>query len=254
MTLKVSDPDADRCFDPRLVPSLIQISAHAVQEGPTLMTYAHVIRPRNLMWLPAAILMAGGVLAAIGAPLTPNSNAASSSSSTVTATVSPELTVGGTCDDATVTGSVAVNSADTSIGAACSVTVSTNNHTPGVRLKAESDRPTIPALCKNATTTVDCGTAAIAEFADTGTAGEIDMTDGEFGLRPAAGSSCTTSTWVIGTAYGLLPDIDGTAGSTVCTHNMGAAGTYNINYSVDTVAAQESGNYHAAVLWVAEAV
>lgn len=216
------------------------------------MSHAHVIRPRTLMWLPAALLLSWGLLAATGVPLTPNSKAASSSSSTVTATVSPELTVGGTCDDATTTGSVAVASADTSIGAACSVTVSTNNHTPGVRLKAESDRPTTPALCKNATTTASCG--AVASFADTGTAGEIDMTDGEFGLRPAAGSSCTTSTWVIGTSYGLPADTDGTAGSTVCTHNMGAAGTYNINYSVDTLAAQESGAYDAAVLWVAEAV
>ena len=218
------------------------------------MSHAHVIRPRNLMWLPAAILMAWGVLAAAGVPLTPTSGAATSTS-VVTATVSPELTIGGTCDDAITTGTVSVNSADVSIGGACTVTFSTNNHVPGIRLRAESDRPSTPALCKNLITTATCG--AVATFTDGLVAGQADLPDGGFGLLLNATSTCTTSagSWAIGTAYGLPADIDGTAGATACAQQaMGAGGSFNLSYRVDTLAAQQSGDYGASVLWLVEAI
>ena len=48
-------------------------------------------RARYLAWLPAVLLVAWGILSAAGVPLTPNSLAASTGTTTVSATVAKEV-------------------------------------------------------------------------------------------------------------------------------------------------------------------
>lgn len=217
------------------------------------MSHAHAIRMRHLMWLPAALLLSAGILAASGVKLVGPSYGASAATTAVTATVLPNLTIGGTCDAGSRSGSISVAADDTNIGATCTITYATNNHAPGVRLRAESTRAAAPALCKVATTTLDCGAADA--FSDAATGGIADMADGAFGVQVAGAPTCTTSagSWVNGTSYGL-PAGSG-AGSVVCAqHNMGAAGTYTLQFRADSLAAQPAGAYDAGVSFFLEAV
>jgi hypothetical protein len=208
---------------------------------------------RHLMWLPAALLLSAGVLAAGGFKLVGPSYGASTGSTAVDVTVLPNLTFGGTCDGATRSGSLSVAADDSNIGATCTVTYSTNNHAAGVRLRAESTRALAPALCKQANTTLNCG--AVDSFGDAATGGIVDMADGAFGVQVAGAPTCTTGagSWVNGTSYGLPAGAG--AGSVVCAqHNMGAAGTYTLQFRADTLAAQPSGDYDAGVSFFLEAV
>lgn len=208
----------------------------------------------SIAWLPAILLIAAGLIAATGYSITPTSKAASSGTTNVDATVQPELQIGGTCIGASVTGSLSVGADDTNIGAsACTVTYSTNNHTPGVRLRVESSRPSGVALCQNSTRNVACG--AVPTFLDAPTGGIADMADGAFGVRVDAAPTCTTSagSWANGTTYGL-PDSSG-LGSVVCAqHNMGSAGSYSLRFRADTLAAQASGTYYAQATFMVEAI
>lgn len=167
--------------------------------------------------------------------------------------VLPDLTIGGSCENATRAGSLAVNADDTNIGLPCTVTYSTNNNSAGVRLRAESARPNAPALCKNATTTIDCG--SVDTFVDAPAGGIADMADGAFGVQVAGAPTCTTATgsWANGTTYGL-PGGSG-AGSTVCAQqNMGSTGTYTLQFRADTLAAHAAGDYYAEASFFLEAL
>lgn len=220
------------------------------------MSHAHLIRPRNLMWLPAAALVVWGVLAAAGVPLTPNSGAASSGGSTVTANVLGTINVGGTCIGATRTGNIAPGNDDTDVGASCTVTVDTTDNLNGARLRAESARPSGVAMCQ-AAVAIACGAVASFPDAPTGGIGDISNATGGFGLRPTGMGSCIAPMWTANTTYGLPADADltpgGPASTEVCNVPMGTTGTVTLNYRVDPIAAQTAGNYNASVVWFGEA-
>src|SRR5688500_13132361 len=58
------------------------------------MSHVSILRPRNLAWLPAAMLVSAGLLSAFGVPLTPNGRAATATgTTTISATVLPEVSL-----------------------------------------------------------------------------------------------------------------------------------------------------------------
>ena len=206
---------------------------------------------RRLIWVPAVVLLAWAVLAALGYSSVQDSRAASTGSVTPEATVLPDLQIGGTCIGGSRNGSLSVAADDDAIGASCTVTFATNNNPGGVRLRAESNRPAGVTFCKNANVAIACG--AVANFADAPVGGAASLADGEFGMRVESAPTCTTPGWANGSVYGLAASPG--AGSIVCnTHAMGAGGSYELRFYADTVAAQEAGDYDGQVNFFLEAL
>ncbi len=95
------------------------------------MSHAAVLRPRTLMWLPALLLIAVALLAASGFRLVGPSYAASTGSAVVSATVTPELHIGGTCPGANLVGPSLASADPTTVLGSCTLTFGTNNNNPG---------------------------------------------------------------------------------------------------------------------------
>ncbi len=249
MPLKADVMIADRCFDHLPMPSLTPGSAHVVQEGPTSMTYAHVIRPRNLMWLPAALLVAWGVLAAAGYGIAP-SFGASTGSGTVTATVALDVHVGGTCAAgySNAYGAMADN-VEANLGT-CGMTFGTNNGATST-LRVESARTTAGNVmfCRAATNTGACGTGGFTNVAG-GTLAASGVGVDRFGVLATA-NTCTTQTWITNQYWPVPDSTTAGAGTTVCSMTGTTDGDYTFSFRAhpDTVTA---GSYTGQALFTAE--
>lgn len=195
-------------------------------------------RPRNLMWIPAACLIAYAIVAASGVQFAPETRAATGSV-TVTSTVLPQLSIGGTCVGSTQDEpSLAVNVDDTLIGGTCTVTYSSNNNSAGIALRVRSPRPSGNAFCRESVHTNACG--AFASFSQA--TGVADIPDGGFGVNVSA-TTCDTPAWTAGTNDRALPT---GANTDVCTTEaMGAGASTTFGFYADTLAAQQAGGYFA---------
>lgn len=249
MALKAGALDAERCFDHRLVPSLIPGSVHAVQEGPTIMTYAHVIRPRNLMWLPAAMLIAWGVLAAAGYGVATPSFAANTGSSTVTATVALDVHIGGTCVGYSNAFGSMPDATESTLGS-CGITFGTNNGSTST-LKVESARTTAGDVmfCRPAVVGDNAGACGTGGFT-TVAANAATLGADKFAVLSTV-TTCTTPSWTNAT-YNPVPDsTTGGAGATVCSMTGTTDGDYTLSFRAhpDTVTA---GDYTGQALFTVE--
>lgn len=223
------------------------------------MTTSAIRRPRarHAMFLPAAALMAWGVLAAAGFPMAPSSHAASAGSTTVSATVQPVLTIGGTCPGGNLNSKFGAGgflpsiAGSTSLGT-CTVTATTNNNAAGTYLRVKSARAVgSPTFCTNATTTVACG-GGTSSFGDTTAAGgAATIADGQFAIQVSGAPTCTTPTWTTNNFYPLLPSA--ASGATICNAAMNATSSYTLDFTADPSATQPAGNYYAQADFVVEA-
>lgn len=214
------------------------------------------VRARHLAWFPAALLAAWGLLAAAGVPLAPDSRAASSTGTTsVTATVSPEVHVGGTCIGSTYSGvSMLTTAGDTDLHSACTVTFGTNNGTNGATLRVRHSRPSPNvAFCQNSVYADACLGDTFTDVVNTGVAAG-SMPEGSFGVGVTAVTACTTPTWAAGNVYGLR-DITtaGGVGDLVCTQSGNTDGNYSIQFRADPSNSETAGSYYAQAQFVAEA-
>jgi hypothetical protein len=231
------------------VPTLVEIEeAQRPPSGaPTDKEFAPMYA-RRLMYLPAAALVAWGVLAASGIFITADSRAASSGAVDVGATVLPNLIIGGTCTTApATTRSITPGGGQTDLldATTCTVTQSVNNNPAGSTLHVESRRPTGYAFCKNSDTSVACG--AVAEFTDSGgTAGlAVPIASGRFGIRVAAASTCGSG-WTNGNVYDLrAANVAPGVGDPVCSHAGATTNTTTLGFVANAPALQEAGNYYA---------
>lgn len=210
------------------------------------MTYAHVIRPRNLMWLPAAMLVAWGVLAAAGYGTTP-SFGASTGSATVSATVALDIHVGGTCSAgySNAYGAMADN-VEATLGS-CGMTFGTNNGATST-LKVESARTTAGNVmfCRAADNIGACGANGFTSPA----ANAATLGADKFGVLSTV-TTCTTPTWTNGN-YNPVPDSNTAgAGTTICSMTGTTDGSYTFSFRAhpDTVTA---GSYTGQALFTAE--
>lgn len=210
------------------------------------MTYAHVIRPRNLMWLPASLLVAWGVLAAAGYGITP-SFGASTGSGTVTASVAIDVHVGGTCSlgYSNAYGPMADN-VEATLGT-CGMTFGTNNGASST-LKVESARTTAGNVmfCRAADNIAACGANG---FSNVG-ANAVSLGADNFGVLSTV-TTCTTPTWQ-NARYNPVPDANTAgAGTTICQMTGTTDGSYTFSFRAhpDTVTA---GGYTGQALFTTE--
>lgn len=205
---------------------------------------------RRLMYLPAAALVAWGVLAASGIFITADSRAASSGAIDVGATVLPNLILDGTCTmGPATTQSITPGGGQTDLlnAGTCTVEQSVNNNPAGSTLRVESERPTGYAFCKNSDTSIACG--AVANFTDSGGTGglAVPIASGRFGVRVAAASTCSSATWTNGNVYTLRAASDAPGvGDPVCSHAGATMSTTTLGFVANAPALQEAGNYYAS--------
>lgn len=232
--------------------------------------------PRHLIWFPAALLCAAGALSAIGVPLTPNGQAATSTgSSVISASVLPEVSLdlgqnalgAATCSAGTGTisgpanaevaqfgvdttaGRLAINMSGVTNLGSCSMTFGTNNGASGASLSVKSARASGALFCQNANATACTGTA----YTDEDGLNNVLEAD-KFGIR-ADTLTCTTPTWTAGNYYGA--PLAGAAGSNICTGqatNASAAsdGVVVLSFHVNT-STRPSGNYYGQLDFTATA-
>lgn len=198
------------------------------------MSHALPLRARHLAWLPAGLLIVAAVLSAAGVRMVGPGYAASTGSTTVSATVNPELHIGGTCPGNTLSG-VSMNTTDatTALGS-CTVTFGTNNNNPGGSLlRVETPRATggDNTFCSTAVT-ASCGATSFADVAFTGAA---SLADGQFGVLVNGAPTCNTATWTNGNYYGLraAATAPGT-GDLICDHNtFPGDASYSLQFSAN---------------------
>jgi hypothetical protein len=200
---------------------------------------------RHMMWLPAALLLTWGVLAAAGMPLTPSSRAAATGSATVSATVTPDMHMGGTCPGGNYTdANLAIG--DVNIGGgSCTLTFGTNNGAVGAVLTVESARPSGNTFCQ-AAVAVACG--ANPAFTNAPTAGAAALAAGEFGAKVSAAPTCNGGGWTNGNFYGIrdATTAPGT-GDTLCTQNGTTDGSYTLQFHSNRSAGTTAGTYNAQI-------
>ena len=210
------------------------------------MTYAHVIRPRNLMWLPAAMLVAWGVLAAAGYGVATPSFGASTGNSTVTATVALDVHIGGTCVGYSNAFGAMPDNTESTLGS-CGITFGTNNGATST-LKVESARDNAGNLmfCRAADNDAACGANGFTSPA----ANALTLGADKFGVLSTV-TTCTTPTWQ-NARYNPVPDeTTAGAGTTVCSMTGTTDGNYTMSFRAhpDTVTA---GSYTGQALFTVE--
>lgn len=221
-------------------------------------------RARYLAWLPAVLLVAWGILSAAGVPLTPNSLAASTGTTTVSATVAKEVHIAldttGNCGPAggsntarSLTGSALNTSQDgTTAFATCRATFGSNNSALGATLLIESTRTAgTKSFCTDA---VGGGACAGSSFSDAPLAGEANGTgagqfgqdEGKFGVKiTSPGATCSGGMVTGGLVYGLGQNTDATPnGATVCATASTTDGTVDVNYHANSASNQPAGTYN----------
>lgn len=224
------------------------------------MTATALMRPRarHLVWLPAVLLVAWGLLSAAGGTVSPTSYAATSSGTTVVeGTVLPHIDLGGTCDGGTLSGATLDPAlGETSLGT-CTLTFQTTNGASGATLYAEHNRTNAlqPAFCLDSAAPPANCTASLADSADN----QPNVGDGQFGIRVEGVTNCDTETWDAAAAtdtYGTGPLPTPGFGETVCATSADAvtATSYNLRFVADAAAATTSGDYEAQILFTAEAL
>jgi len=227
---------------------------------------------RKAAWLPAALLVSWAILAATGFPLTPNSQAASASSTTsVTASVLPEVHMdlanadpdgaGPLSGCGTVTGTApnedgaftptAMSTSDGDIELArCTMTFGSNNNgTSGATLSVESTRASGAAFCSTAFDVACAGNT----FADEN--GDATLAEGGFGLRPTTVSGCggAGADWSTANYYGIPADLAG-FGTQICDTNNTSDGTMVLTFRANPSASQTAGNYYVRARFTAQAL
>ncbi|MCW2961344.1 MAG: hypothetical protein JWM90_1731 [Thermoleophilia bacterium] len=207
---------------------------------------------RRLMYLPAAALLAWGVLAAAGVFVTADSRAASSGSTSVTAQVLPNLTIGGDCIGGSfTTATMSVSDAAVPL-AQCTVTQTTNNNAAGTTLLIQSTRPTSVAFCKTVAGS-DCALAAFTESA-LATSQGATLADGNFAVRVNGAPTCSAPVWTNTNYYSLRPaNVAPGNGDPICTTVQATPGSYALSFEANPLANQEAGNYIAAANFTVEA-
>jgi hypothetical protein len=213
------------------------------------MSHVRVLQgSRSLVWLPAALLMTWGLLAAAGVFVTPTSKAASSSS-TVNATVALDVHIAGTCAAGTNFPSVALALGENTL-ATCGITFGTNNGASSA-LRVESPRPTTgnPMFCQAATVSTACGANVMANPA----ANALTLGDNQMGVLSTAVTTCTTPTWQLN-RYNPVRDA-GTAGAgdLVCTMTGTTDGNYTLSFRANRSASTVAGTYAGQAVFTAEA-
>lgn len=228
------------------------------------MSALHALRPnpRHLVWLPAAMLLAWGVLAAAGVSLVPSSKAVTSTqSSLVEATVIPHISLAGTCLGTTFSG-VTMNSTSPATplisggGGLCSVEFYSTNGTSGAQLYAENLRTNASqrTFCKAAPPGNCVAADSFTDVPD----GSAGLADGEFGIRVDSVTGCSAPTWnaaALTDHYSVAVDTGGN-GELVCSDAAGPAGNraiYSLSYEADPSGATTSGAYNAEIRFTAEA-
>lgn len=217
--------------------------------------------PRHLVWLPAALLLAWGVLAASGSLVSPSSHAATADTetSTISGTVLPYVAVTGTCIGAHAGVSMAPTAGATALNAVpCTVAFHTNGAT-GATLYAEHARTNAGqrTFCLEATPG-DCVTAngSFTDVAD----GSAALTDGQFGIRVTNVSNCTTPTWnaAAATDHYSVPSLAAAGyGDTICFDAVGTLANqavYTLSFDADPDVSTVAGLYRAAINFTAETV
>lgn len=240
-------------------------------------------RSRHLAWLPAALLIAAGILSALGLPLIPNTHAVTSDIE-ISAEVLPEVSLdlgqnasgAATCAGANGTSGItgSVPNEDATFGAnvagqrvaipasgaftvgTCSMTFGTNNGTGGASLAVANERTAGAILCKSAQNN-PCVLESYTDDDGTNSTLEAD----KFGMRllgpattPVGASACDNFAWTVGNYYGAA----NAPGSTnICTNEGMHATAANdgvavVSFEVNT-STKSSGNYFATLLFTATA-
>jgi hypothetical protein len=211
-------------------------------------TMPRLASPRMLMWLPALVLAAWGLLSAAGMPLAPNSHAASTGGSTVNATVAIDVHIAGTCAAGTNFASVPLALGNNTL-ASCDVTFGTNNGATST-LKVESARTTGSdnMFCQAASVSAACG----ATFSAPG-ANAASLSDGQFGVQTTTISSCTTPTWTLNNFNPVPDSTTAGAGTTICSMTGTTDGDYDLEFVARRGAATPAGTYIGQAVFTAEA-
>jgi hypothetical protein len=205
---------------------------------------------RHLMWLPAVLLLAWGVLAAAGMPLVPSSKAVTTGTATVTASVALDIHLGGTCVGYSNAYGAMADNVNATLGS-CTVTWGTNNGATST-LRVESARTTAGNVmfCRAADNTSACGTGG---FTNVG-ANAASMVADQFGVLSAV-TTCNQaagSKWNNGT-YNPVPDSTvSSTGDVICTQTGTTDGNYGLTFKAwpDTVTA---GSYTGQAVFTVEA-
>lgn len=214
------------------------------------MSHARVLNPRVAMWLPAAVLLTIGVLAATGFGTVTSSKAATSNT-TVTATVGPELHIGGTCAGASFSGATMAAAAGSNpynldggvAGNSCTLTFGTNNNGTGALLRVRNSRPgNQNTFCTAALVTSPCGATSFTETAFTGSA---SLADGAFAIEADIVTTCVAPTWTVNNYYGLRDSTSAAVaqGDLVCDQTNTTDANYTLKFWADPSATQVSGTY-----------
>jgi hypothetical protein len=204
------------------------------------------------MWLPAALLVTAAVMAATGVRMVGPSFGASTGTSTVSATVTPELHIGGTCPGFVGGGpTMAPGDATTSLGA-CTLTFGTNNNATGALIRVESERPGAGnhTFCSTVVTAA-CGATS---FADVAMGGAASLADGEFGVRVTAAPTCVAPTWTNSNYYGVPDATTAGAGSILCDQsNTTVDASYALQFAANPGAGTTAGLYRGSAVFTVEA-
>lgn len=219
------------------------------------MSNARVLNRQTLMWLPAAALLTAALLAAAGFRVTQPSHAASSTT-TVSASVGPELHIGtgaGQCGGASFSGVSIVTGSATNLGA-CTLSFGTNNNTAGANLAVESTRPSggLEVFCQAAMTS-GCAAGATS-FTSVAVAGGASIANGQYGVQVTAAPSSSnataacaavaTSVWVTsGNYYGVRSADTAGAGDPVCNRAGTGDTSIPIQFTAQGDAAKTAGTY-----------
>lgn len=234
------------------------------------MSHISVLHPRNLAWLPAAMLIAWGVLAAAGVPLNPNSNAASSGNTTVIATVDPELHINsgaGLCAGLSITaGTNLTPDGTTDTIGDCTLRFGTNNVSTGSLVRVRNGRPNDATIdetfCAGGAGTETAACAA-TKFTDVAHTGAASLAANEFGVLVNGAPTCAGGpVWTNGNYYGLRDAneaaADGGGGGTadgyvICDNinQMGAANDaiYALRFAANPDSSQPATAYRGQAVF-----
>jgi len=242
-------------------------------EGFHVMSHVSVLRPRNLAWIPAAMLISVGLLSAMGVSLIPDGRAATATGGTViSATVLPEVSLDlaqnqagaaacGTIIDATVNAEVAefgnagsripINSSGATNLGTCNMTFGTNNGATGASLSYKSDRP---ATANRTFCTTAVGLTCAGTFYTDDDGANATLEADRFGVRLDT-ENCDTNTMVLARYYGA--PLSGAAAQDVCTGEAASATPANdghviLSFHVNT-STTASGDYNARLNFTATA-
>ncbi len=237
------------------------------------MSHVSVIRPRHLVWLPAALLMTAGVLSVLGVPLTPNGRAATGTT-TISANVLPEISLDlaqggpatcGTIIDATdnaekaefgnASARIPISASGPTALGTCNMTFGTNNGSSGASLSYKSARVTTPnrTFC-TAAVAANCAGANTYYTDDDG--GNATLEQDKFGIRVETPSTCD-GTQVMNDNFFYGAPLSSDSAQTVCTGQSANPNPLNdgyvqISFHVNT-ATIPSGDYNAEIVFTATA-